>query len=382
MNNKQLEIVNQIINTEGTLNKISILNQNMELLKNIKIVLFDENHSFFNHFEAKSWGKYHLCALGDYNKCWILDGGDISNMRLNVSKKVYFDINILSRLDEYYHGKTIADQDDFVRFILHLKDEKYDLEIGNSVIEQIKKKYNERLFKQSIKSFYDFSLYKNVNSENDSFDEYYSKCKNIARMLDDESLKRQYKFILCILTKAICLKADKKISNKIDELIKFSINELKCMMVHELYLLCLYLTNDPSVKKIFAKFHTSIKGGLENAVKNTAWDIYYARLIEQEMRLYACENKTIELPYFATNDQGVKDYIALNPRKIVVIDNGIAKNVYAHNVGDIGLMLSDNKIYEQIVDPIEVQKRNDDIVGVKIDDILDILLNDLKSIKI
>ena len=215
------------------------------------------------------------------------------------------------------------------------------------------------------------------------FSDYYKQCKKISKILDDDVFNRQYKFILCLLIKTICIKADRRVSNKVDELIKFSINELNCLMINELYLLCLFLNDNPLVKKkTFAKFHTSIKGGLENAVKNTAWDIYHARLIEQEMKLYNSEDNTIELPYFATNDQGVWDYFIVNPRKMVVIDEGIATNVYAHNVGDMESMLLNHEIYDQIVDVKEIQKRKENVKNVPVDDILNKLLIDLKSVKI
>ena len=63
------------------------------------------------------------------------------------------------------------------------------------------------------------------------------------------------------------IKADKKCYNKVDELVKFCLNELKCIMINELYLLCLYLENSQDViKHTFAKFHSSIKNGLEKSL--------------------------------------------------------------------------------------------------------------------
>lgn len=132
------------------------MKKNTNLFKNIQIALFDEESSNFEALEDRSFGKYHLCSIGDYCKMWILDNNNTERVQLNVAKRVYFDINIISRIDDYLNGKIIDDELDLVDFLNYIKNENYDLEIGNSVIERLSKSYNERLFRRSMESFYKY----------------------------------------------------------------------------------------------------------------------------------------------------------------------------------------------------------------------------------
>lgn len=101
MEELQQIVLQEIINCDGTVEKIEIMKKNTNLFKNIKIVLFDEESSIFEDLEDRSFGKYHLCSIGDYCKTWILDNNNIEIVQLNVAKRVYFDINIISRIDDY-----------------------------------------------------------------------------------------------------------------------------------------------------------------------------------------------------------------------------------------------------------------------------------------
>ena len=156
MEELQQIVLQEIINCEGTVEKIAIMKKNTNLFKNIQIALFDEESSNFEALEDRSFGKYHLCSIGDYCKMWILDNNNTERVQLNVAKRVYFDINIISRIDDYLNGKIIDDELDLVDFLNYIKNENYDLEIGNSIIERLSKSYNERLFRRSMESFYKY----------------------------------------------------------------------------------------------------------------------------------------------------------------------------------------------------------------------------------
>ncbi len=169
----------------------------------------------------------------------------------------------------------------------------------------------------------------------------------------------------------------------VDALVEFCLNKLKCIMINELYLLCLYLKNRQEVmKRVFAKFHSGIKGGLEKAVKNSTWDIYHARMIEQYMSLYDSISHKVVLPYFATNDKGVQDYWRINPRKMVVINEGEPINIYTHNVGDIGQMIADKTLYKQMIDLEQQEKRKKEICSVDIEEIKTTLISQLNYVNI
>lgn len=390
MDELQQRVLQKLINCKGTEEKIAIMKKNKNIFKNIQIVLFDEEASNFVGFEDRSFGKYHLCSVGDYCKMWILDNNNIERVQLNVAKRVYFDINIISRIDAYLNGKIIDDELDLVNYLNYIKSENYDLEIGNSVIERLSKSYDERLFRRSMESFYKY-LHADVFSKKlalesvnqGEFERFYNQCKQIGQMCNDDTLNKQYDFILCMMMKSIIIKADKKCRNKVDELVKFCLDELKCIMINELYLLCLYLNNSQKViKHTFAKFHSSIKNGLEDAVKNSTWDIYHARLIEQEMVLYDEKSQLVILPYFATNDSGVKDYWSINPRKMVVIKDNRPINIYSHNIEDIEALINDKNLYYQIIDTCNQIKRRIEINNVNIEELKVTLLAELKNLTI
>lgn len=390
MDKFQRAVVQEIINCENTVEKKAIMDQNKALLKNIQIVLFDEEASAFEGFEERSFEKYHLCSIGDYGKVWILDNENIEKLPLNVAKRVYFDINIISRIDDYINGSEIGDELSLVTFMNYIKNEKYELEIGNCLVERLSKDYNERLFRRSMESFYKymradcFSKELSTHSvDQEEFEQFYNQYKQIGMMNENDMLNRQYNFIFCLMMKAIIIKADKKCCNKVDELVKFCLDELKCIMINELYLLCLYLENSQEViKHTFAKFHSNIKGGLESAIRNSTWDIYHARMIEQNMSLYDEKSHVVILPYFATNDRGIKDYWSMNPRKMVVIENGKPENIYSHNIGDIEAMINDKELYYQIIDLKLQEKRKQEINYVNIGEIKDGLLTELKKVMI
>ena len=217
MEELQQIVLQEIINCEGTVEKIAIMKKNTNLFKNIQIALFDEESSNFEALEDRSFGKYHLCSIGDYCKMWILDNNNTERVQLNVAKRVYFDINIISRIDDYLNGKIIDDELDLVDFLNYIKNENYDLEIGNSVIERLSKSYNERLFRRSMESFYKYlhadSFGKELALETvnqGEFERFYNHYKQIGQMCNDDNLNRQYDFIFCMMMKAIIIKADKK----------------------------------------------------------------------------------------------------------------------------------------------------------------------------
>lgn len=239
MNDDQRVILQQIINCDRTEEKIALVNENRHMLEGVQIVLFDEDASNFCGFEDRAFGKYHLCGIADYNKCWIIDAGN-SEMKLNVIRKAYFDINIISRIDDCFRGHSIDDKSDLIELLSHLKDEKYDLEIGNSIVERMSKSYDERLFRQSMESFYEYAEIEHLGKRlpggfenSDEFNAFYDQCKKVGLLSSDALVNRQYNFLLCLFIKAILTKADRKITAKVDELVRFSLDELKCLMINE-----------------------------------------------------------------------------------------------------------------------------------------------------
>ena len=163
MEELQQIVLQEIINCEGTVEKIAIMKKNTNLFKNIQIALFDEESSNFEALEDRSFGKYHLCSIGDYCKMWILDNNNTERVQLNVAKRVYFDINIISRIDDYLNGKIIDDELDLVDFLNYIKNENYDLEIVllNDLVSLIMRDCSEDLWSRFINIYMRIVLVRN-----------------------------------------------------------------------------------------------------------------------------------------------------------------------------------------------------------------------------
>lgn len=100
------------------------------------------------------------------------------------------------------------------------------------------------------------------------------------------------------------------------------------------------------------------------------------------MVLYDEKSQLVILPYFATNDSGVKDYLSINPRKMVVIKDNRPINIYSHNIGDIETFINDKNLYCQIVDTRNQIKRSIEINNINIDEVKTTLLAELKTVTI
>lgn len=68
MDELQQLVLQEIIKCKGTAEKITIMKKYKYLLKNMQIVLFDEGTPNFAGFEDRSFGKYHLRNIGDYDR--------------------------------------------------------------------------------------------------------------------------------------------------------------------------------------------------------------------------------------------------------------------------------------------------------------------------
>ncbi|MDF2002656.1 hypothetical protein P2Q02_08280 [Bacillus pumilus] len=79
----------------------------------------------------------------------------------------------------------------------------------------------------------------------------------------------KYTVLCCLLLKAFLVKQDKKIKNKLEVILQYSLDVLN-----------VYLESDKSIEKTFQKIKGYSKKTVER-ILNTVWDIYHVRLIEQ-----------------------------------------------------------------------------------------------------
>lgn len=383
MNDKQSRIVTEILEAESTFEKIMIFKS--ENMDGIQILLFDEEKSNMKGLCEKNFGLYHVLPLADYNKLWVLDNKCTDAFELKVSKLINFDINIIERLDKYYKGKIIEDRENFEELLLYIKEEGYDVDVLTAVIERLGKQYDYESVKRTLGAFYkymtnncridDETLYKDEN-----FDEFCKKCFDTGNLYNNYIvLQRQYDFIWCILAKAFLIKIDKSCKNKFDVLLDFCLNDLKCVMHKELYLLALYFKNDPNIGKVFAKLSKDYNKGIEYALENTTWDLFHSRMILEHTRFYDTVDNIVVLPYFATNDKGVYQYLSKCLYKAVIIDHGKMIPVYRSSI-EFSNYIMNESLQFQLYDKEQISKRKDEVKKVNINIIKSKLLQELKTI--
>ena len=192
-------------------------------------------------------------------------------------------------------------------------------------------------------------------------------------------LQRQYDFIWCILAKAFLIKIDRSCKNKFDILLEFCLNDLKCAMHQELYLLALYFKNDPSIGRVFAKLSKDYNKGIEYALENTTWDLFHSRMTFEHTRFYDTVENRVILPYFATNDKGVYQYLSKCLFKAVIIDHGKMIPAYRSSI-ELSSYIMNESLQFQLYDEEHIVKRKVDVTQVNINLIKSKLLQELKTI--
>lgn len=383
MNGEQSRIVAEILEANTTLEKTMIYkSRNMD---GIQILLFDEEKSNMEGFCEKQFGLYYVSPLADYNKLWVLDNNCTDVIELKVSKLVNFDINIIERLDRYYKGKIIEDGEKFEELLQYIKAEGCDVDILTAVIERLGKQYDYESVRRTLGAFYKY-MTNNCNIEDEilykdnDFDEFCKKCFAVGNYYNNHMvLQRQYDFIWCMLAKAFLIKIDKSCTNKFDVLLNFCLNDLKCAMHQELFLLGLYFKNDPSIGRVFAKLNKDYKKGIEYALENTAWDLFHSRMTFEHVRFYDTDKNRIILPYFATNDKGVYQYLSKCLFKAVIIDHDKMIPVYKSSIELSKYVVSERLLF-QLYDEEQMMKRKSEVTQININIIKLKLLQELKTI--
>ena len=383
MNDEQARIVTEILEADYTLEKILIYKSGD--MDGIQILLFDEEKSNMKGFGEKKFGLYYVSPLADYNKLWVLDNNCTDAFELKVSKLVNFDINIIERLDKYYKGKTIEDGENFEELLLYIKAEGYDVDVLTAVIERLGKQYDYESVKRTLGAFYKY-MTNNCKIEDEilykdkGFDEFCKKCFAVGNLYNNHMvLQRQYDFIWCILAKAFLIKIDRSCKNKFDILLEFCLNDLKCAMHQELYLLALYFKNDPSIGRVFAKLSKDYNKGIEYALENTTWDLFHSRMTFEHTRFYDTVENIVILPYFATNDKGVYQYLSKCLFKAVIIDHGKMIPAYRSSI-ELSNYIMNESLQFQLYDEEHIMKRKVDVTQVNINLIKSKLLQELKTI--
>lgn len=351
-------ILKKLINSD---NEIAFYLEHKDQLTKTAILLFNQSSSQFSGYVNKKFGKYYLLGLGNYDHSYLLDQNICSdNNWLKVSAIVYFDINMLSRLNSYIENRNVSDTCSFKEAMDYIKEKKYLVEAVTASIERVSKRYSKDSFMSSLYTFRKFikcdQLDSNTNDirldKNDKkiIDKYYSYVKNDYSK--NSTLILRYKALYCMVAKACILKFQ-NVDNKFDKLSLYCLDTLNFIAINELYQLGLFLTSKNSLS-MFQKLQISKGSKIIETIKNVTWDLYHVRLIEQIRPIVSYESNgmvSIELPFFITNDKGLSDYINANRLKMIIFEhsNNSVIPIPERNIGDISQLLIDKQIKNKFI---------------------------------
>lgn len=362
-----MNFLEEIINQKNIEKMICKATQYSTELVNIKILSFSEHSSNFHDFKEYTVGKYNLCRLGDYDKSWLIDSNPKEVKNIKVKKICFLDYNILIRLVSYIDGKEIPDQHDFVNFLNYLKQNRFMILPSTAILEGIYDKTNRCIIKKQLEAFEKYiqshvldentKSYKLTKEDNDEIEKY---IKEISDLINDVLVNKRLDALKCMLFKAFILKYRKKDKYPIDEFVKFCINELKMFDITDIYALCQFFKN--SEKNYFSKLQLN-RSNLSATINNVAWDLYHPRLALDFVNndINYKENQ-ISLPYFATNDLELNNFIKLNPSKFIIFQKyNSPYSVPTNNADSIFELINDKNICNEIVNPQKVEERAEDV---------------------
>ncbi|MBD5083178.1 MAG: hypothetical protein HDT34_03305 [Clostridiales bacterium] len=342
---EERDIIIHILNMNSTYERIIAFKNNIDKLKGCRIFLFDEKESnvgkTFGNYE---FGKCGIYSIGDYTKTWIIDSEHISDLnQLCIGKAIDFDLNILTYLNRILQKRSVnIDKRDFIEYINYIKTNGFRIDIYSAMMERVKTPINLNIFAEMITSFVRLDNMTQLDENNNDFYLSQDDWKRVKSVFDialqyEKCPNPQYDALCCCIMKAFLIKNfDKslKAQEKVEHLIRYCLDELKCYIEKEIVLLSLYLLDDNATTETFKKLNKR-KNIIKN-IYNVAWDIYHIRLIEQVMLYDNMRDKNqIILSYFGTADKGLIDAININPLKAVVIFKEQIIPIHKMNIQDV-----------------------------------------------
>ena len=312
----------------------------------ISIFYKDRNkQSCFNDFSNYNTGKYYLSGLTDYTDM------NFYPRKAEVNGTVYFDINCVAELGRWY--KDSEDMEEFTKMLNFIKSNHLNVSLETAMLEE---KYNGAEFNNNtLNAFQEFKEADSINSidRDINFVNLDSQKKEKVN-----NFENTYYGILALVTKAYLIKLDKEKSDKVTQLVDFSLNELNAILTPELFALSYYLTNDKNLMDynvtVFHKLQNSRKDK-KRTVKNVAWDLFHIRLLEGLVNKIYRDN-IINLPFFLTMDRNLITYLKTLDRRVMILEkDGSIVSSFNYNImklyDKVCEEATNEKIAYELVDP-------------------------------
>lgn len=301
-----------------------------------KIFLFNvEQSNFDSSFKNVKIGKYQSFGLSDYTQTWFLSNkiSNLEDLKLGVCKVSNFDLNMLNSLNKFVN-KEYRDKLSYIdnyytkKFLLYLKLSQFSFNMSTCIMERSKKPFkvrDKKIWQSFISNFFKFTETSSDEIIGISATELDEKVEKqvqeaLAGVTDfsNETID-QYNAIACLVCKAFLINIDKKIENKLEILLEYSLDTLKVYLENELILLDLFFKNDKNVERTFKKIQGYSKN-TKDKILNTVWDMFHVRLLELQM--FYDNKKTLNnlyLHYFVSQDKAFKELLLYNPLKLFII---------------------------------------------------------------
>lgn len=339
-------IIASLINADNTLEKNSIFENFFNSSVNVKIFLFDERHSNIDEsFKNREINGYKIFGPSDYTKMWVLDSKHIGEFsrELKVGKVVHFDLNILTYLNKFINNyKQSIDILHFIEYLKFIKNNQFDYNISTAIMERATSDISnnaKNIWSEIILSYVKFSNTKFDITNPDTTlltESDYGWAKEIYNSLleCEEQQFVQYTALCCLLLKAFLIKQDKKIENKLDVLLHYSLDVLNVYLELETVLIHYYFESDDSIEKTFKKIQGYSKNTVDR-ISNTAWDIFHVRLMELSLMVDNKDKEEIFLSYFSSRDDAFNELAKINRIKMFVIYEGMSFAIREKGIKEI-----------------------------------------------
>lgn len=331
---RKKEIAGRLYDSLSDLSKlVTTLKLEGLFLQNNKVIYIKKSDKI-SDFEKHG---FNILCLGESNDFIEFSFQYPEGREINLPKKlISLDLNILIDLGKLWNNTYSGNSEDFFQFLEFIKSE-YEIDITSALHEnsqkiidfknskhRVKVKTELLAYKQLCKA--DISQIRKLNDVHIDIDDKIDIDNQLSNLFS-EKLIPEYKRLLvvqCLFLKAYILNynSSKEPKDKINDLINYSLCELKVFSDYELLLIYWYFQDKQVTRSAFRKMKPKKKtlNELVNDICNTAWDIFHFRNLEDSFVSSVVKNDLIAT-CFASRDKQYREFLNLNPILFIVIQD-------------------------------------------------------------
>lgn len=331
---RKKEIAGRFYDSMNDLSKlVATLKSEGIFLENNKVIYIKKSDKI-SDFERNGFNILYLGVSNDFIEFSLQypEGREIHLPKKSIS----LDLNILIDLGKLWNNTYSGNSEDFFQFLEFIKSE-YEIDITSALHEnsqkiidfnnakhRVKVKTELLAYKQLCKA--DISQIREFNNVHIDIEDKIDIDNQLSNLFSDKLIP-EYKRLLvvqCLFLKAFILSynSPKGPKDKINDLINYSLCELKTFSDYELLLIYWYFQDKQVTRSAFKKMKLKKKtpDELVNDICNTAWDIFHFRNLEDLFVSSVAKNDLIA-SCFASRDKQYREFLNLNPIQFIVIQD-------------------------------------------------------------